>query len=256
MRKTTLLAVMALFMASATLFGQPQSAANVRVSDNSNPQADNFAHVSFNTIYTSACGVFSMPIPPGMTSHQISWRSASSVQGFTLLVYASTDGLSYSTQAASTTLTSSTSFSGDFNFVRMSFSSCTGSGAIDVDYFGSTTVASLAMITMAPPANEVYGVTAEMTATTSTSVIASAGSGVRNYITQCIGTNAHATVGTFIKILDGATLMFEGYAAAVGGGWSATFLMPLRGTAATAVNAQNVTTGADTVVSCSGYTGP
>lgn len=105
------------------------------------------------------------------------------------------------------------------------------------------------------PANAVNGTTAAITDTTSTSVIASAGAGVRNYITQCMVTNSHATVGTFVKILDGASIIAEGYAAALGGGFVAPFPYPLRGTAATAVNAQAVTTGANFIVSCSGFKG-
>lgn len=105
------------------------------------------------------------------------------------------------------------------------------------------------------PAYFVNGTTAAITDTTSTSVIASAGGSLRNYITQCTVSNSHATVGTFVKILDGSTIINEGYAAAVGGGYTATFPTPLRGTAATAVNAQPVTTGSNVIVSCSGFKG-
>lgn len=107
----------------------------------------------------------------------------------------------------------------------------------------------------ANPENFVNGTTAAITDTTSTSVIASAGGSLRNYITSCLVTNSHATVGTFVKILDGASIIYEGYAAAAGGGFSATLPVPLRGTAATAVNAQPVTTGANVIVSCAGYKG-
>src|SRR6266404_75989 len=96
----------------------------------------------------------------------------------------------------------------------------------------------------ANPENFVNGTTAAITDTTSTSTIASAGGSLRNYLTQCTITNSHATVGTFVKILDGSTIIWEVYAAAVGGGAAATFPVPLRGTAATAVNCQPVTTGA------------
>lgn len=101
----------------------------------------------------------------------------------------------------------------------------------------------------------VAGATAAITDTTSTSVIASAGGSLRNCVTAVIVSNSHATVGTFVKILDGSTIVWEGYAAAVGGGFSSTFPIPLRGTAATAINCQPVTTGANVICSAQGYTG-
>jgi len=116
-------------------------------------------------------------------------------------------------------------------------------------------VGKLIVLPYANPENFETGVTAVITDTTSTAVIASAGGSLRNYITSCKVTNSHATVGTFVKILDGATIIDEGYAAPAGGGWSTTYTVPLRGTAATAVNAQAVTTGANFIVSCQGYKG-
>lgn len=110
----------------------------------------------------------------------------------------------------------------------------------------------------ANPENFVSGVTAAMTGTTSTSLIAAPAAGLRNYITHIIGTNSHATVGTFIIIQDGSggTTIYEGYAAAVGGGFSISFPTPLRQpTTATALYCQNVTTGANTIVAASGYKG-
>lgn len=106
----------------------------------------------------------------------------------------------------------------------------------------------------ANPENFVMGTTAAITDTTSTSVIASAGGSLRNYITACAATNSHATVDTFVKILDGATIIWEELAVH-GSGWNMTFPTPLRGTAATAVNAQMVTTGTNVIVSCTGYKG-
>ena len=107
----------------------------------------------------------------------------------------------------------------------------------------------------ANPENFVNGTTAAITDTTSTSTIASAGGSLRNYITQITVSNSHATVGTFVKILDGTTIIWECYAAAVGGGCTATFGTPLRGTAATAINCQPVTTGANVICSASGWKG-
>lgn len=109
----------------------------------------------------------------------------------------------------------------------------------------------------ANPENFVSASTAAITDTTSTSVIASAGGSLRNYITSVIVTNSHATVGTFVKITDGSggTVLWQGYAAAAGGGFTMSFPTPLRGSAATAIHAVCVTTGANVIVAAAGYKG-
>lgn len=111
----------------------------------------------------------------------------------------------------------------------------------------------------ANPENFVSGViTSAMTGTTSTSLIAAPASGLRNYITQITVSNAHATVGTDIIIQDGSggTTLYNIPAAAVYGGAVITFPTPLRQpTTATAIFCANVTTGASTKVSASGYKG-
>lgn len=117
-------------------------------------------------------------------------------------------------------------------------------------------VGKLIVLPFANPENFVNGTTAAITDTTTTSIIASAGGSLRNYITDLTVTNSHPTVGTFVKITDGAsTILWEGYAAAAGGGFAKSFSIPLRGTAATAVNAICVTTGANVIVSAAGYKG-
>ncbi len=113
--------------------------------------------------------------------------------------------------------------------------------------------ATLAVTNIPVGATPIVGVTAAITDTTSTSVIASGGGSVKNYITSILVTNSHATVGTFVKILDGSTIIWEGYAAAAGGGFASSFTIPLVGTAATAVNCQPVTTGANVICSITGY---
>jgi hypothetical protein len=107
----------------------------------------------------------------------------------------------------------------------------------------------------ANPENFIRGTTGAITDTTSTELIAAQAAGVRSYITSITVTNSHATVGTFVKILDGSTIIWEGYAAAGGGGFSISLPVPLRGSTATAVNAQPVTTGANVIVSVAGYKG-
>lgn len=88
--------------------------------------------------------------------------------------------------------------------------------------------------------------------TTGVTVKAAAGAGVRNYVTaiQCI--NSHQTTGTEIAIRDGAsgTVLWRGWAQAAGGGFSAPFAVPLRGTANTLLEIAEVTTTATAGVLC------
>lgn len=111
----------------------------------------------------------------------------------------------------------------------------------------------------ANPENFVSGaITSAMTGTTSTSLVAAPGSGLRNYITTIIVSNAHATVGTDINIQDGSggTTLLVIPAAAVYGGAVITLPTPLRQpTTNTALYCANVTTGASTKVSAVGYKG-
>lgn len=119
-------------------------------------------------------------------------------------------------------------------------------------------VGKLIVLPYANPENFVSGLTAAMTGTTTTSIVAAPASGLRNYLTHIICTNSHATVGTFVIVQDGSggTTYYEGYAAAVGGGFSITFPTPLRQpTTATAVFVADVTTGANVICAASGYKG-
>jgi len=108
-----------------------------------------------------------------------------------------------------------------------------------------------------PSANYVSGcISTAMTGTTSTSLLAAPASGLRNYITQITVSNSHATVGTDVLIQDGSggTTLWVIPAAAVYGGAVVSFPSPLRQpTTATAIYCANVTTGASTKVSASGY---
>jgi hypothetical protein len=112
-------------------------------------------------------------------------------------------------------------------------------------------VGKLITLPYANPENFVSG-------TTSTSLIAAPASGLRNYITQITVSNAHGTVGTDVVIQDGSggTTLYTIPAAALYGGAVLTFPVPLRQpTTATAIYCANVTTGASTKVSASGYKG-
>jgi hypothetical protein len=109
------------------------------------------------------------------------------------------------------------------------------------------------------PENLVSGLTTDMTATTSTSLLAAPAANLRNYITHIIAQNSHATVGTWVNIQDGSggTSFYTIYCAAAGGGASIELPAPLRQpTTATAVFCVNVTTGANTRVSASGFKAP
>lgn len=116
-------------------------------------------------------------------------------------------------------------------------------------------VGKLIVLPYANPENFINGTTAAIIDLTSTSVIAAQSSGVRSYITNITVTNSHISVGTFVKILDGTNVLWEGYAAPNGGGAVINLGVALKGTAATAVNCQCVTTGANVIASCSGYKG-
>lgn len=109
------------------------------------------------------------------------------------------------------------------------------------------------------PENLVSGaITTAMTGTTSTSLIAAPGAGLYNYITQITVSNAHATVGTDVALQDGnaGTTFYTIPAAALYGGAAITFNPPLRQpTSNTALYCVNVTTGASTKVSASGFKG-
>lgn len=109
------------------------------------------------------------------------------------------------------------------------------------------------------PENFVSGaITTAMTGTTSTSLVAAPGAGLRNYITTIIVSNAHATVGTDVAIQDGSggTTLLTIPAAAVYGGATINLPVPLRQpTTNTALFCANVTTGASTKVSAVGYKG-
>lgn len=116
-------------------------------------------------------------------------------------------------------------------------------------------VGKLITLPYANPENYVAGKTAAITDTTRTAVIAAPGAGVRNYVTHLLITNSHATVGTYVKVEDGTTEIYGGYAAPAGGGFSVTLPVPLRLSANTALNVTCGTTGANVYASASGYKG-
>lgn len=108
------------------------------------------------------------------------------------------------------------------------------------------------------PAAPVKGLTAAMTSTTSTLVtgMGTPAASTFNYITQITIGNSHATVGTFVEFQDGngGTTFYTAPAAAVYGGATLSFPTPLKQTtAATALYCKNTTTGANVIVSVTGF---
>lgn len=98
-----------------------------------------------------------------------------------------------------------------------------------------------------------YASAAAVTDTSDDAAKAAAGAGIRNYITGVQVMNGHDTVGTAVVIKDGSTVIWQGWAEQTGGGCSAHFDPPLRGTANTAVNVANITTGSSTFFNLQGY---
>jgi hypothetical protein len=137
----------------------------------------------------------------------------------------------------------------------------------DVNANGQTTMSASAPVVLPSDTNGPYSATANfvsgaittaMTGTTSTSLLAAPGAGLRNYITTFVVSNAHATVGTDVIIQDGSggTTLLTIPAAAVYGGAVITLPTPLKQpTTNTALFCANVTTGASTKVSAFGYKG-
>lgn len=97
------------------------------------------------------------------------------------------------------------------------------------------------------------GLTAAITGTSDTAVIAAPGAGLRLNITSVLVTNSHATVGTVVELKSGSTARARGYAGPLGLGFMLIFRTPLKIAVNTAFNAANITTGSNTYVSASGY---
>lgn len=123
--------------------------------------------------------------------------------------------------------------------------------ANDYTFYQTDDLSKQVVMPYAPPVNQVQGITAAMTLVASIQVLAAGAAGVRNYITDITVTNTSAT-GTEVDILDGVTVIARIYVPPTAT-ISKIFNIPLKGTAATAVNAQNVTTGSNTYVQITGF---
>lgn len=95
--------------------------------------------------------------------------------------------------------------------------------------------------------------------TVSTDVVmaASAGVGIRNYLTSLAIKNAHATMATEVVIKSGTAVLWRGHlAAAMNTSDTIEFPSPLKTAVATALTIQCVSAGAQVYVSAQGYVGP
>lgn len=121
-------------------------------------------------------------------------------------------------------------------------------GALAIDQEGKLIASQYAGMEQSWQANPVT-----LTTTTSTALKAAAAAGVRNYITDIDAANTSATA-VRLDILDGATVI-KSLQLEAGKTLSRSFSMPLRGTAATALNIQLSTAVTDVRVSANGYIG-
>ncbi|MBT9134290.1 MAG: hypothetical protein DDT38_01021 [Firmicutes bacterium] len=80
--------------------------------------------------------------------------------------------------------------------------------------------------------------------------------GIRNYVTGIDVRNASGTVATEFVVLDGATVIWRGHLAINSAPIDVCFNTPLRGSAATALNVQALTTGAQVYCNLRGYSAP
>jgi hypothetical protein len=117
----------------------------------------------------------------------------------------------------------------------------------------STLLGKLMVMPYALPGATVQG-TGNKTDTSDLALVAAPGAGIRTYITHITITNAHASVGTKVVLKDGSTIIWRGYADALGGGVCTALPTPLRLTANTALNGAAITTGADVDFTVVGFT--
>ncbi|MBZ2186638.1 MAG: hypothetical protein K7J46_18180 [Bryobacter sp.] len=97
---------------------------------------------------------------------------------------------------------------------------------------------------------------AALTTNVATAARAAGAAGIRNYTTALQYQNTSA-VASEIQVLDGTTILWRGQApASMALPASIQWPTPLRGAAATALNVQLITTGANTLVNLQGYQAP
>lgn len=98
------------------------------------------------------------------------------------------------------------------------------------------------------------GATGGITDTADVALVAAGGAGNVNYLTTLQFFNKHATTATEVVVKDGSTVIWRGYAPALGAVVSVTFPKPLRSSNNTALNFACVTNSTATIVNAQGYT--
>lgn len=118
---------------------------------------------------------------------------------------------------------------------------------------GSSIIGAVPVLIYSTPASFVSGVTSVLTGTGLTSVISAAGTNIKNYVTHVLVTNA-ASAGTFVDIKDGGgNVLYSGYAAGSGGGFSSHIYPPIVGSTNKSIDAQP-RVQASIIVAMTGYT--
>lgn len=122
-----------------------------------------------------------------------------------------------------------------------------------VSVIGTVSVVGVLNTTLAPSASMVSGVTSTLTTTGAASLLSTAPGAQRNYVTHVMATNAAATA-TFVQLLDGGNVIYSGYAAASGGGFSSALPTPLKQPTQAAALEVKTTAQASVVVAAVGFT--
>ena len=99
-------------------------------------------------------------------------------------------------------------------------------GAVAASISGVVNTAGSVAGYMAPYATSVQGVTSVITGTSSVLVLPAPGGTSRNYLTHALVTNGAATA-TQVSLIDNGKVIWTGWAAASGGGWSENWTVPL-----------------------------
>ena len=120
----------------------------------------------------------------------------------------------------------------------------TQSGAFSSSVYGTYTT----------PDNFVSGVTSVIVTTSSVLVLSAPSGTARNYVTHIMATNG-GSQGTYVNIVDGGQVIYAGYAAASGGGFSATLPTPLKQPTSVQALYAATTATSSVVVAMSGYKG-
>lgn len=120
---------------------QSRTQVTVGVSPDSNPMADHYEHTQLATQFANATMIF--PTSNGMTQHQLTWNAGASVTGLTVTFSGSTSGANYTTIGTSSLLSGTLTGAGTYNLIKVAYTAYAGSGSVDADYYGlSSLVAS------------------------------------------------------------------------------------------------------------------